>query len=46
MEYFIIPTGRVWVEPGGAFGLVPKSLWEKHHATNQNGMIAMDLNSL
>jgi glyoxylase-like metal-dependent hydrolase (beta-lactamase superfamily II) len=46
MEYFIIPTGRVWVDPGGAFGLVPRSLWEKHHATNQDGMIAMDLNSL
>jgi len=46
MKWQIIPTGRVWVDPGGAFGLVPRSLWEKHQIPNHNNLIPMDLNSL
>ncbi len=46
MQYFIIPTGRVWVYPAGAFGLVPKSLWEKYQTENSRNLIPMDLNSL
>jgi glyoxylase-like metal-dependent hydrolase (beta-lactamase superfamily II) len=46
MNYSFIPTGRVWVDPGGAFGLVPRSLWSRYQRPNQNHMIPMDLNSL
>jgi glyoxylase-like metal-dependent hydrolase (beta-lactamase superfamily II) len=46
MEFHIIPTGRVWIDPGGAFGLVPKVLWEKYQSPNQCHLLAMDLNSL
>ena len=46
MEYYIIPTGRVWVDPGGAFGLVPRKLWARHQSPNAEHLIPMDLNSL
>lgn len=46
MKYFIIPTGRVWVDPAGAFGLVPKTMWEKYQTENAQSLIPMDLNSL
>lgn len=46
MEWHIIPTGRVWVDPGGAFGLVPAPLWKKHLQPNDLGQVPMDLNSM
>lgn len=46
MKYFVIPTGRVWVDPAGAFGLVPRALWKKHQPVNENGLVSMDLNSI
>jgi glyoxylase-like metal-dependent hydrolase (beta-lactamase superfamily II) len=45
-QWHIIPTGRVWVDPGGAFGLVPKSLWIEHHHVDEHDRIPMDLNCL
>ncbi len=45
-RWHVIPTGRVWVDPGGAFGLVPRSMWQKHQIPNQDQLIPMDLNSL
>jgi len=46
MEWYIIPTGRVWVEPGGAMGLVPRPLWIEHQPVDQQQRTPMDLNSL
>ena len=46
MEFHIIPTGRVWVDPGGAFGLVPRALWIKHKQPDENQLLPSDLNSL
>ncbi len=46
MEWHIIPTGRVWVDPGGAFGLVPRVLWSRYQPPNEQGLTPMDLNSL
>ncbi len=46
LKWHIIPTGRVWVDPGGAFGLVPRTMWQKHQTPNKDQMIPMDLNSL
>lgn len=46
MEWHVIPTGRVWVDPGGAFGLVPRTLWSKYQTPNADGLIPMSLNCL
>ena len=46
MEWHIIPTGRVWVEPGGALGLVPRPLWIEHQPVDDHNHTPMDLNSL
>lgn len=46
MEWHIIPTGRVWVEPGGALGLVPRPLWIEHQPVDQHNRTPMDLNSI
>jgi len=46
MEWHIIPTGRVWVEPGGAMGLVPRPLWIEHQPVDEQQRTPMDLNSL
>jgi len=46
MEWYIIPTGRVWVDPGGALGLVPRPLWIEHQPVDSENRTPMDLNSL
>lgn len=46
MEWHIIPTGRVWVEPGGAMGLVPRPLWIEHQPVDDLQRTPMDLNCL
>ena len=46
MEWHLIPTGRVWVEPGGAMGLVPRPLWIEHQPVDELQRTPMDLNSL
>lgn len=46
MEWHIIPTGRVWVDPGGALGLVPRPLWIEHQPVDGQHRTPMDLNSL
>lgn len=45
-EWHLIPTGRVWVDPGGPFGLVPRVLWSRSQQTNEHGLVAMDLTCL
>lgn len=46
MEWSIIPAGRVWVDPGGPFGLVPAALWKRHQTTNRDHLVPMNLNCL
>jgi glyoxylase-like metal-dependent hydrolase (beta-lactamase superfamily II) len=46
MEWQLIPTGRVWVDPGGAMGLVPRPLWIDHQPVDPQQRTPMDLNSL
>lgn len=46
IEWTLIPTGRVWVDPGGALGLVPRPLWEGSQPPDERGLVPMDLNSL
>ncbi|MDA1330272.1 MAG: MBL fold metallo-hydrolase [Chloroflexi bacterium] len=46
MEWQIIPAGRVWVDPGGPFGLVPEVLWKRHQTVNEKHLLPMNLNCL
>jgi glyoxylase-like metal-dependent hydrolase (beta-lactamase superfamily II) len=46
MEWHVIPTARVWVDPGGAWGLVPRPLWIDHQPLDDEQRTPMDLNSL
>jgi len=46
MDWQIIPTGQVWVDPGGPFGLVPRTLWSKHQKPNEQNLVPMSLNCL
>ncbi len=46
MEWQIVPAGRVWVEPGGAMGLVPRPLWIEHQPVDVQQRTPMDLNCL
>ena len=46
MQWHIIRTGRVWVDPGGPFGLVPRPLWEKYQTPDEHDCVPMDLNCL
>ncbi|MBN2500207.1 MAG: MBL fold metallo-hydrolase [Anaerolineales bacterium] len=46
MQWHVIRTGRVWVDPGGPFGLVPRPLWEKYQTPDEHGRVPMDLNCL
>lgn len=45
-SWHIIPAGTTWVDPGGPFGLVPRSLWSRHQTPNDRGLVAMWLNCL
>ncbi len=46
LEWHIVPAGRVWADPGGPFGLVPRTLWEKAQQPNERGLVPMSLNCL
>ena len=46
MQWHIIKTGRVLVDAGGPFGLVPKALWSKTYPPDEHHRVPMDLNCL
>ena len=46
MEIHIVPTGLSWVDPGGPFGLIPESLWQKQHTVNERHLLPMEFNCL
>lgn len=46
MEWQIIPTGRVWMDSGGALGLTPKPLWIEHQPVDEHHRIPMDMDGL
>lgn len=46
VEWHIIPTGTTWADPGGPFGLVPKTLWSRVQTPNENGQLGMCMNCL
>jgi len=46
MEWHILPSGRVWMDSGGAMGLTPKALWIEHQPVDEQHRIAMDMDCL
>ena len=46
LEWHLIPAGTSWVDPGGPFGLVPRTLWSRHQTANERGLVPMRLNCL
>jgi glyoxylase-like metal-dependent hydrolase (beta-lactamase superfamily II) len=45
-ELHLINDGRVMVDGGGAFGLVPRKLWSRSLQPTEDNLIPMDLNCL
>jgi glyoxylase-like metal-dependent hydrolase (beta-lactamase superfamily II) len=37
----VINDGDTWVDPGGAFGLVPRVLWSRYFEPNENHLVPM-----
>jgi glyoxylase-like metal-dependent hydrolase (beta-lactamase superfamily II) len=46
LEFAIVSDGRVWVDAGGPFGLVPRKLYESILTPTADNTIPMDLNCL
>lgn len=46
MQWHIVRTGRVLVDAGGPFGLVPRALWSKKLKPDEHNHVPMDLNCL
>ena len=45
LEYHILSDGVCWVDGGGAFGLVPRLVWEKLLPPDEHNQIKFALNS-
>lgn len=46
LEFHIFPTGRVLLDGGAMFGVIPKSLWEKRMPADTRNRITLAMNSL
>jgi glyoxylase-like metal-dependent hydrolase (beta-lactamase superfamily II) len=46
LEYHILSDGVCWVDGGGAFGLVPRVVWEKLLPPDEQNRVKFALNSL
>jgi glyoxylase-like metal-dependent hydrolase (beta-lactamase superfamily II) len=46
LEYHILSDGVCWVDGGGAFGLVPRTIWEKLLPPDDHNRVKFALNSL
>ena len=46
LEYHLVSDGFCWVDGGGAFGLVPKPIWQKLLLPNNQNQVCFALNSL
>lgn len=45
-EWHIIPTGTTLADPGGPFGLVPKTLWSRVQTPTADNLLPMSMNCL
>ncbi len=46
VEYHLVSDGVCWVDGGGAFGLVPRLVWERHFSPDEQNRILFSLNCL
>lgn len=46
VSWHLIPSGTSWADPGGPFGLVPKTLWSKYQTPNEDNLLPMCMNCL
>jgi glyoxylase-like metal-dependent hydrolase (beta-lactamase superfamily II) len=46
LEYHLVSDGVYWADGGGAFGLVPRSVWEKRFPPDAQNRIVFALNCL
>jgi glyoxylase-like metal-dependent hydrolase (beta-lactamase superfamily II) len=46
LEYHILSDGVAWTDGGGAFGLVPRLIWEKRFPPNSQNRIPFSVNCL
>lgn len=46
IEYHLVSDGLAWVDGGGAFGLVPRVVWQQHFPPDEQNRIPFALNSL
>ncbi len=46
LEYHLVSDGLCWVDGGGAFGLVPKTIWQKLLPADDHNRVCFALNSL
>ncbi len=46
IEYYILSDGLAWVDGGGAFGLVPRTIWAKLFPPDVQNRIPFAMNSL
>lgn len=46
VEWHVIPTGTTLADPGGPFGLVPKTLWSRVQTATEDNLIPMSMNCL
>lgn len=46
LEYHVISDGIYWGDGGGAFGLVPRTIWEKQLPPDEKNRVPFSLNSL
>jgi glyoxylase-like metal-dependent hydrolase (beta-lactamase superfamily II) len=46
LEYFIVSDGVYWTDGGGAFGLVPRVLWQERLPPDELNRVPLALNSL
>lgn len=46
LEFAVVSDGRVWVDAGGPFGLVPRTLYEATLSPTSKNTVPMDLNCL
>ncbi|MEW5959651.1 MAG: MBL fold metallo-hydrolase [Chloroflexota bacterium] len=46
LEYHLLSDGLSWVDAGGAFGLVPRLVWEQRLPPDEQNRVPLALNSL
>jgi glyoxylase-like metal-dependent hydrolase (beta-lactamase superfamily II) len=46
LQYHLLSDGMAWTDGGGAFGLVPRLIWERHLQPDEQNRVLFSLNCL